>query len=135
MIGQPGCPVAYYGIVLLLLTACGGTLASPTPAAHAVGNGNNPTPPDTYTTPQASDSQIGIANFTFAPTPLTISVGTAVTWTNHDDIPHTVMSTDKRFASAALDTDDGFAYRFATPGIYNYYCTIHPKMLGTIIVQ
>lgn len=124
-------------VSLFLLSACGqvSVALQPTPAVQSVANTSTSTPPGTSATPDAGDPQVSIDNFTFAPAQLTVPVGTTVAWTNHDDIPHTVTSTDKRFSSAALDTDDHFAYRFTAPGTYNYYCTLHPKMTGTIHVQ
>jgi plastocyanin len=82
-----------------------------------------------------SPAQIVIDNFVYSPVPLAVKVGTTVTWVNHDDIPHTVDSTDKKFKSAALDTDEKFEFRFTEPGEYPFYCRIHPKMTGKIIVQ
>ena len=79
--------------------------------------------------------QVMIDNFVYNPVPLTVKVGTTVTWINHDDIPHTVDSAEGKFKSAALDTDDKFEYRFTAPGEYAFYCRIHPKMTGKIIVQ
>ena len=61
--------------------------------------------------------------------------GTRVTWTNHDDIPHTAVSTDGVFKSKVMDTDEKFSYTFTTPGTFPYFCSIHPKMTGTIVVQ
>jgi plastocyanin len=58
-----------------------------------------------------------------------------VRWTNHDDIPHTVVADDKTFKSKALDTDDAFSFTFTKPGTYNYFCSLHPKMTGKIVVQ
>ena len=81
------------------------------------------------------NKQINIENFSFTPPTLTIPAGTKVTWVNHDDIPHLVVSTDKRFASPPLDTDDSFSYSFTAPGTYEYYCSIHPKMTAKIIVR
>ena len=83
----------------------------------------------------AEDMKVTIDNFTFAPAELKVKVGDTVTWTNHDDIPHTVVSTEKRFASPVLDTDERFTYRFAAPGSYAYFCSIHPHMTGTITVE
>ncbi len=80
-------------------------------------------------------SQVMIDNFVYNPVPLAVKVGTTVTWVNHDDIPHTVDSTAGKFKSAALDTDDKFEYRFTAAGEYPFYCRIHPKMTGKIIVQ
>jgi len=81
-------------------------------------------------------SQITIDNFSFAPATLTVSAGTKVTWVNHDDIPHTVVSEDKAtFRSQALDTDEKFSFTFAKPGTYTYFCSIHPKMTAKVVVQ
>lgn len=82
-------------------------------------------------------TEVTIDNFSFGPTALTIQVGTKVTWTNRDDIPHTVVSTDdlKTFKSKALDTDEKFSFAFSKAGSYSYFCSIHPKMTGKIIVQ
>jgi plastocyanin len=74
-------------------------------------------------------------NFSFAPALLTVSVGTIVTWTNRDDIPHTVVSTDSVFKSKVLDTGEKFSYTFSRPGSYSYACSIHPKMTGTVVVR
>ncbi len=78
---------------------------------------------------------VKIDNFSFTPTTLTVPVGTSVTWTNADDIPHTVVSDDKSFKSKALDTDDKFSYMFTKPGTYSYFCSLHPKMTGKVVVQ
>lgn len=84
----------------------------------------------------AAGMQIAIDNFSFAPTTLTVPAGTKVTWVNHDDIPHTVVSEDKTtFKSQALDTDEKFSFTFAKPGTYTYFCSIHPKMTAKVIVQ
>ena len=85
----------------------------------------------------ASPSAVTIANFAFAPTPLTVAPGTTVTWTNSDEEPHTVMSADGglTFKSPALDTDDKFSFTFDKPGTYKYFCSIHPHMVGTVIVK
>jgi plastocyanin len=80
--------------------------------------------------------QITIDNFSFAPPTLTVAAGTEVTWVNHDDIPHTVVSEDKTtFKSRALDTDEKFSFTFSKPGTYTYFCSIHPKMTAKVIVQ
>jgi plastocyanin len=85
--------------------------------------------------PSAANAAVKIDNFVFGPQTLTVPVGTTVTWTNTDDIPHTSVSTDGVFKSKVLDTDEKFSYTFTTAGTYSYYCTIHPKMTGKIIVQ
>ena len=86
---------------------------------------------------RASTAEVKIDNFSFAPASLTVAVGTTVTWTNRDDIPHTVVSTDdvKTFKSKVLDTDEKFSFTFTKAGTYPYFCSIHPKMTGKVIVQ
>jgi amicyanin len=79
--------------------------------------------------------RVTIDNFSFMPTTLTVPAGTKVTWINHDDVPHNVISVDKKFASPVLDTDEEFSYNFTDPGTYEYYCSIHPKMTGKVVVQ
>jgi plastocyanin len=82
----------------------------------------------------ASAPQIALEHFAFGPTALTVSVGTMVTWVNHDDDLHTVTSATGLFTSPGLDSGDGFTYRFTAPGTYTYFCALHPHMTGTIIV-
>jgi len=82
-----------------------------------------------------SASQINIDNFSFSPGVSNIPAGTKVTWTNHDDIPHNVISAEKHFASPVLDTDQSFSFSFEKPGRYAYYCSIHPKMTGKVVVS
>ena len=80
-------------------------------------------------------NEVTIDNFTFVPKELTVAVGTTVTWVNHDDIPHTVVNADKVFRSKALDTDDSFSFTFASAGTFDYFCGLHPHMVGKIIVK
>ena len=82
----------------------------------------------------AEDMQVKIDNFTFNPQQITVKAGTKVTWTNADDIPHTVTS-PPAFRSRALDTDDEFSFTFTTPGTYRYFCGLHPHMTGSIVVE
>ncbi len=84
---------------------------------------------------QASNVEVKIDNFSFGPATLTVAAGTTVTWTNRDDIPHTVASDDKVFKSKVLDTDEKFSFTFTKPGTYGYFCSIHPKMTGKVVVQ
>jgi plastocyanin len=84
---------------------------------------------------RAADASVTIDNFTFSPGRLTVKAGTTVTWVNQDDIPHTVASDTKVFKSKALDTDDKFSFTFATAGVYDYFCSLHPHMMGTIVVE
>ena len=83
----------------------------------------------------ANTTEVKIDNFSFTPKSMTVKLGTAVTWTNHDDIPHNVVSTEKKFASPVLDTDQAFSFKFQEPGSYPYFCKIHPMMTGTIVVE
>ena len=85
--------------------------------------------------PSAANVAVKIDNFVFGPPSLTVPVGTTVTWTNSDDIPHTSVSTDGLFKSKVLDTDEKFSFTFTKAGTYPYYCTIHPKMTGKVVVQ
>ena len=85
--------------------------------------------------PSAASAEVKIDNFSFGPETLTVPVGTTVTWTNRDDIPHTIVSTDGVFKSKVRDTDEKFSYSFAKAGTYPYYCSVHPKMTGKIVVQ
>jgi plastocyanin len=78
---------------------------------------------------------VRIDNFNFTPPTLVVAPGTTVTWTNADDSPHTVREKDGKFKSAALDTDDTFSQTFAALGEYEYFCSIHPRMVGKIVVQ
>jgi len=78
---------------------------------------------------------VTIDNFSFGPETLSVPVGTTVTWVNRDDIPHTSVSTDGLFKSKVMDTDEKFSYTFSKAGTYPYYCTIHPKMTGKVVVQ
>ncbi len=83
----------------------------------------------------AAANQVVIENFSFAPATLTVKTGTKVTWINRDDVPHTVNENDKRFKSGTMDTDDQFSYTFSAPGTFSYFCALHPKMTGQIIVK
>ena len=78
---------------------------------------------------------VKIDNFTFGPSTLVVARGTTVTWTNGDDIPHTIVATDKSFKSRVLDTDESFSYTFENPGTYPYFCSIHPHMTGEVTVK
>jgi plastocyanin len=84
---------------------------------------------------KAGLDMVKIDNFNFTPQTLTVHPGTTITWVNKDDAPHTVTSTDKKFKSRALDTDERFSFTFSAAGTYNYFCSVHPHMTGKIIVQ
>jgi len=83
----------------------------------------------------ANSAAIRIDNFNFTPPTLVVAPGTTVTWTNADDSPHTVREKDGKFKSAALDTDDTFSQTFTAPGEYEYFCSIHPRMVGKVVVK
>jgi len=97
--------------------------AKPSPAAGK----DLPTP--------STANQVMVENFSFQPGTLTVKAGTTVTWVNHDDEPHTVNENNKTFKSGTLDTDAKFSYKFTSPGTYNYFCSLHPRMTGQIVVK
>jgi plastocyanin len=84
---------------------------------------------------EVASRQVAIDNFTFTPAQLDVPVGAKVVWVNRDDVPHTVVSNAKLFASKALDTDDQFSHVFAAAGTYPYFCGVHPHMTGQIVVK
>ena len=83
----------------------------------------------------AEAARIEVKEFMFAPTTLTVSVGSQVTWVNKDDEPHTVVSDTGVFRSGAIDTDESFSFTFDKAGTYHFTCSIHPRMVGTIVVK
>ena len=85
--------------------------------------------------PSATSVAVKIDNFVFGPQAITVPIGTTVTWTNSDDIPHTAVSTDGTFKSKVMDTDEKFSYTFTKAGTYSYYCSVHPKMTGQVVVK
>jgi plastocyanin len=115
--------------ITLLLGAVGVTalLAAAAPELTAAG--------EAVVAAAASPATVQLDNFAFTPATLTVTAGTTVTWKNEDDSPHRIGDKNGTFKSAALDTDDSFSYTFATPGEYPYICTIHPYMVGKIIVK
>ncbi len=112
--------------VVFATVACG-ALSAPKPSALQAGA---PTSGQ-----QTQVEGVTIDNFSFSPATLTVSVGTTVTWVNHDDIPHNVVSTDKAFKSKVMDTDERFSFTFTKAGEFPYFCGIHPKMTGKVVVQ
>ena len=83
----------------------------------------------------ADTTQVLVDNFSFTPAMAAVPVGTTVTWTNHDDIPHNVVGAEQKFKSPVLDTDEMFSHTFAAAGTYKYYCSIHPRMTGEVVVR
>lgn len=80
-------------------------------------------------------TKIVVKDFMFNPTPLMVKAGATVTWTNMDDEPHTVVSDTGVFKSGGMDTNESFSYKFEKPGTYHFTCSIHPRMVGTVVVQ
>ena len=104
----------------------GYVLLAGTPRSHAAGPADK----------MPAAVELKIDNFSFGPMTLMVSAGTTVTWTNNDDVPHTVVSDDKTtFKSQALDTGEKFSYTFTKPGKYPYFCSVHPKMIAEVVVQ
>ena len=83
----------------------------------------------------AGGHDVAMDNFSFTPPTASVPVGTTVTWTNHDDVPHTVISTERQFKSPVLDTDGQYSHRFEAAGTYKYFCSLHPRMTGEIVVE
>ena len=113
-------------IVVFISLSGAAVLSALEPASAAAGS------PESST---GSAAEVKIDNFAYTPGVITVKVGTEVTWINHDDIPHTVDSTQGKFKSAALDTDNKFQFRFTEPGEYPFYCRMHPRMTGKVVVQ
>ena len=122
-------PVPRRGRIGLALGAIGVTalLAAALPELTAAG--------EAVVAAAASPATVDIDNFAFAPATLTVTAGTTVIWKNEDDSPHRIGDKNGTFKSAALDTDDTFSHTFAAPGEYPYICTIHPYMVGKIVVK
>jgi plastocyanin len=94
------------------------------------------TAPWNPSTAQAPDStKVVVKDFMFSPTTSTVRAGSTVTWTNMDEEPHTVLSDTGLFKSGAMDTNESFSFKFEKPGTYHFTCAIHPRMVGTIVVQ
>jgi Plastocyanin len=94
-----------------------------------------PTPQSSAEQPDANEVRIEIENFVFKPADITVAPGTKVTWINKDEAPHTATSTDQKFNSGGLDTDDKFSFVFNEKGDYPYFCTLHPHMKAQIKVR
>jgi plastocyanin len=112
-LGRSRAPLTVVSVAALWLV----TASSPSPAA-----------PPAFT-------QIVIKDFMFTPNSLTVKAGSSVTWVNKDDEPHSVVSDTGLFRSGAVDTNETFSFKFDKPGTYHFTCAIHPRMVGTIIVQ
>ena len=84
---------------------------------------------------KVEDPKVTIDNFSFNPATLTVPSGTTVTWTNQDDMVHTVTEANRLFSSKGLETGGTYAYTFTAPGTYTYFCALHPRMTATVIVK
>jgi plastocyanin len=116
-------PALCAGLLQLALLAPLGPMAEPAAAADAA------------TAATAADTEVKIDNFTFVPQRVTVKPGTTVTWINEDDIPHAIAATGKEFRSKVLDTNDKYSFTFTTVGKFEYFCSLHPHMTGTIVVE
>jgi len=123
--GAFGLRAAVAGIAVCAL------LGAPTPSGAAQGNSATPA----TRVAKVEGPQVTIDNFTFSPATLTVPSGTTVTWTNQDDMVHTVTEANRGFSSQGLETGDTYAHTFTAPGIYTYFCALHPRMTATVVVK
>ncbi|BBY38983.1 hypothetical protein MMAN_31170 [Mycobacterium mantenii] len=116
--------------------AAGALLVSGCSQSRPVATSAAPTTQMSVTAPAAPvrGDQVTIDGFAFAPTTLTVSAGTTVTWTNRDEEPHTVAASDGSFHSPGMGTGATFTHTFSTAGTFDYVCSIHPMMRGTVVV-
>ena len=137
--------VAWAGTEVLVTFAIGALIGMPiqqtargaqpgVSGMHFVRIGDAP-PGDDKTAAAADGKQVVVDNFSFTPATAAVPVGTTVTWTNHDDVPHNVVSPEQKFKSPVLDTDEMFSHKFEAAGTYKYYCSIHPRMTGQVVVR
>jgi plastocyanin len=91
--------------------------------------------PGAATPAVAGKAEVNIDNFNFSPATLTVKAGTQITWTNGDDIPHTVVGDGRTFKSKVLGTGEKFTFTASKPGTYSYSCSIHPNMTGKVVVE
>ena len=146
-------PLAAAGI--LLTTACSSHASNTTPTSPSItfesgmtsgvsdqampGMSGIPSPPASASATADSPAPQGgtavaITDFKFSPATLTVPVGTTVTWTNQDEEPHTIAAKDGSFHSPGIDTHGSYSFTFTSPGSYDYICSIHPFMTGTVVV-
>src|SRR5665213_638226 len=133
--------IAAAAAAILIAFAAGNYWRPPVPHAHAVSTAPMAHQPGAAhgATPIAAPgpNRVVIDNFAFGPATLTVSAGTEVVWINEDDEPHTVTASGDKplFKSPPLDTHDKFSFVFKEPGTYAYFCTLHPRMQGVVIVR
>jgi plastocyanin len=128
--------------LLPLMAACGpsnssaATTGLPTPVPPAAVATVPPAKPLAVADPNAAGGpQLTVENFNFTPADITVAPGTTITWTNNDDVEHTVTAPDNGFSSKALETGDSYSFTFTQPGTYTYFCAIHPFMTGRVTVR
>jgi plastocyanin len=134
--------VAATSALLPLFAACApstvitATTGLPTPVPPAAVATIPPAKPLAVADPNAPGGpRLTVENFNFTPADITVAAGTTITWTNNDDVEHTVTASDNSFGSKALETGDTFSFTFSKPGTYTYFCAIHPFMTGRVTVQ
>jgi plastocyanin len=121
---------------VLAASPCATPTPAPTQAATAAASASaNPEGTPAGTADATSGTAVSIENFSFGSSPVTVSVGTTVTWTNNDVAPHTVTATDGSFSSGNLNPGESFSFTFSTAGTFDYVCSYHPNMTGSIVVQ
>ena len=139
-------PQSHWWAIAFGVLTTGLVIACSSPAAASIPPTGLPTPvpPAALSTlpppkpPAAAPTggpAVGIENFNYVPAELSVPTGTTVTWTNHDDVQHTITASDNSFSSQAIDTDGTFSHTFSTPGTYSYFCAIHPFMTAKVTVQ
>ncbi|MBI0584780.1 MAG: cupredoxin family copper-binding protein [Methanomassiliicoccus sp.] len=123
-------------LIVVVIVAAAAVLMMDQPGIYDPNGGTNETRPSGTGNTTSGGSAVNIQNFAFDPTPLTVPVGTTVTWTNNDSIAHTATSTSgpASFDSGLLDQGETYSYTFEQAGTYDYYCTPHPFMQAQIIV-
>jgi amicyanin len=154
---SPAVPAAVMTLsALLLVTGCSGSApdsvsqapppltfssdVTSTPGMPGMGSGGmgSMASPAASATPGSTapvgGTAVGITDFAFSPATLTVPVGATVTWTNHDAEPHTVAANDGSFHSPGMDTEATYTYTFTKAGTFDYICSIHPMMHGTVVV-
>jgi amicyanin len=122
--------ICSWGLLALLLLASGVGVAG-----QEKGMANHDKKMAGHQMKPAEEYQVEIKDFAFKPATLAVKVGEKVTWSNRDDEPHQIGSVDKKLVSPVLDTDGQFSQTFTSAGTYEYYCTLHPKMTGKVVVK
>src|ERR1700730_6576764 len=124
------------GTLAVAMFVCLALLSSPVVAFNIVVTQSRDSQTRELASVKVTKAEVAIDNFSFSPNTSTLSVGGTVTWTNHDNVPHVVSSADNQFKkSPLLKTGQSFSHTFATTGTYSYFCSIHPRMRGKIIVK